>query len=307
MTICLLGLSEIFMTVSAQVLLQLGYSPITSKSDNVLLEAAHKALKVFGQSSYRDIVSQLRSKTGMSEIELIKNFNLFEDALKKSTGTVSAKIIVDSMKEELVKYTHLKTATHKIEEIIAKVEEYSVYDFLINLSSSEHILLLYKDPETIEFVLSDFFSKRTQAPFGLVSEHPAKIKDIRNITYEKLSGMDKKDIFEKEKRELLEKEKRETVKKLSAWINNMHSCNTSGFPTRFADQDCTWYIRNELGVEHMKMEYSFGQKPAQQLILLCAYDISKIPPNDIESLIKSHSYVIMENKHLVLYKAPPRS
>jgi uncharacterized coiled-coil protein SlyX len=32
----------------------------------------------------------------------------------------------------------LKTTTHKIEEVIAKVEEYSVYDFLINLSSSKH-------------------------------------------------------------------------------------------------------------------------------------------------------------------------
>lgn len=219
---------------SSQILLRLGYSPITSKADSVFLESTQKALKVFGPSSYKDLMTQLRSKTGMSEIELIKNFNLFEDALKKSTGTISAKIIVDSIKEELIKYTHLKTITHKTEEIIAKVEEYGVYDFLINQSSSEHILVLYKDRETIELLLSDFFSKRTQAPFGLVSEHPTKIKDIRNITYEKLSGMDKKDIFEKEKRELLEKEKRETVKKLSEWINNMHSCNTSSFPTRFA-------------------------------------------------------------------------
>lgn len=304
----LIRLSKDFLVImSAQILLQLGYSPITSKSDSVFLEATQKALKVFGQSSYRDIMAQLHSKTGMSEIELIKNFNTFEDALKKSTGTVSAKIIVDSIKDELIKYTHLKTSTHKIEEIVAKVEEYSVYDFLINLSSAEHILVLYKDPETIDLMLSDFFSKRTQAPFGLVSEHPPKIKDIRTITYEKLAGMDKKDIFDKEKRELLEKEKRETVKKLSEWVNNMHSCNTSSYPTRFADQDCTWYVRNELGAEHMKLESSFGQKPAQQMILLCAYDLSKIPPNEIEPLIKSHGYVILENKSLVLYKAHVRN
>jgi hypothetical protein len=293
--------------MSAQILLQLGYSPITAKSDNVFLEATQKALKVFGQSSYRDIMAQLRSKTGMSEIELIKNFTTFEDALKKSTGTVSAKIIVDSIKEELIKYTHLKTSTYKIEEVIAKVEEYSVYDFLINLSSAEHILVLYKDRETIELMLSDFFSKRTQAPFGLVSEHSTKIKDIRTITYEKLSGMDKKDIFEKEKRDLLEKERRETIKKLSEWVNNMHSCNTSGYPTRYADQDCTWYIRNELGDDHMKLESSFGQKPAQQIIIMCGYDLSKLPPNRIEPLIKSHGCVILENKHLVLYKAPMRN
>ena len=291
----------------SQILLQLGYSPITSKSDNVFLEATQKALKVFGPSSYKDLMAQLHSKTGMSEIELIKNFHLFEDALKKSTGTISAKIMVDGIKEELVKYTHLKTTTHKIDEIITKVEEYSVYDFIINLTSAEHILVLYKDKETIDLIMSDFFSKRNQAPFGLVSEFPTKIKDIRNITYEKLSGMDKKDIFEKDKKEILEKEKRETVKKLSNWINNMHSCNTSSLPTRFADQDCTWYTRNELGDEHLKMESSFGPKPYQKIILLCAYDISKIPDNRLESLIKSHGYVILENKHLVLYKSPTKN
>jgi hypothetical protein len=67
-------------------ILQLGYSTITAKSDNVFLEATHKALKVFGLSSYRNTMIQIRSKTGMSEIELIKNFNLFEDALKKING-----------------------------------------------------------------------------------------------------------------------------------------------------------------------------------------------------------------------------
>jgi len=292
---------------TSQVLLQLGYSQLTSKSDKVFLEAIQKALNVFGQSSYNDLMVQLRSKTGMSDVELIKNFNLFEDALKKSTGTVSAKIMIDLIKEELIKYTHLKTITHKTDEIIAKVEEFSVYDFLINGPSSEHILVLYKDQETIELILSDFFSKKTSTPFGLVSEHPTKIKDIRNITYDKLSGMDKKDIFEKDKTEILEREKRETVKKLSDWINNMHSCNTSSLPTRFADQDCTWYIRNQLGEEHLKMESSLGPKPYQQMILLCAYDISKIPPNDLESLIKSHGYVILQNEHLVLYKAPTKN
>ncbi len=83
---------------TSQVLLQLGYSQITSKSDKVFLEATQKALKVFGQSSYNDLMVKLRSKTGMSDIELIKNFNMFEDALKKSTGTVSSKIMIDLIK-----------------------------------------------------------------------------------------------------------------------------------------------------------------------------------------------------------------
>jgi hypothetical protein len=276
---------------SSHVLLTLGYSPIASKSDKVLLESTQKVLKTFGQSSYRDLIDKLHAKTGMSENELIKNFHLFEDALKQSTGTVSAKIMIDMIKEEVIKYTHLKTINHKIEEIIKKVEEYGVYDFIINTSSFEHILVLYKDQETINLILSDFFSKKTQAPFGLISEHPTKIKDIRNITYDKLA----------------EKDKNGAVKKLLAWVTDMHSCNTSAFPTKVASEDCTWYIRNNLGAEHLRLESSLGPKPYQKMIILCAYNISKISPDDLESLIKSHSYVILQDDSIVLYRAPVKN
>lgn len=276
---------------ASHVLLSLGYSPIESKSSKIVLEATQKVLKTFGQSSYRDLIDQLHSKTGMSETELIKNFHLFEDALKKSTGTVSAKIMIDMIKKELIKYTHLKTINHKIDEIIEKVEEFGVYDFIINTSSFEHVLVLYKDRETIDFILSDFFSKKTQAPFGLISEYPTKIKDIRNITYDQLA----------------EKDKNGAVKKLFEWVTNMHSCNTSTFPTKVASEDCTWYIRNNLGEEHLKMETSVGAKPYQKMIILCAYDISKISPDDLESLVKNHSCVILQNNSIVLYRAPVKN
>jgi len=303
---------------SIHILLRLGYTRVPTKSDKIFHESIQKAFKVFGQSSYSDFMQQITSKTGMSETELIKNFHLFEDALKKLTGSVSAKIMMDVIKEELIKYTHLKSTAHKTDEIISKVNEYGVYDFLINTPSAEHILVLYKHVETIDLVLSDFFSKRTQAPFGLVSEFPTKIKDIRNITYEVLSGLYQKDMLPisdtfkirsgpdmiKKTPSKIEMDMKKTVQKLSDWINNMHSCNISGYLTRFADHDGTWYIRNDLGAEHLKLESSFGVKPYQQIILLCAYDVSKIPSDDLRSLIKSHGYVIVENKSLELYRAP---
>lgn len=271
-----------------QVMLSLGYTPVISKSDDVLLYATQKVLKTFGQSSYHDLLEKLRLKTGMSETELIKNFYLFEDALKKSTGTISAKIMIDMIKEELIKYTHLKTINHKIDEIIEKVEEFGVYDFVIEAPSFEHILVLYKDQETIDLILYDFFSKRTQAPFALISENPTKIKDIRNITYDQLA----------------DKDRAGTVKKTIDWVMNVHSCNTSTFPTKIASEDCTWYIRNNLETERLKAESSFGVGPVNGMTILCGYNISKITPTELESLVKSHSSVILQDKSLILYKAP---
>lgn len=274
----------------SQVLLSLGYVPSVSNSNNILFDAVQKALKTFGQSSYRDLIEQLHSKTGMSEIELIKNFNLFEDALKKSTGTISAKIMMDMIKEELIKHTHLKTIDHNIDEIIEKVEEFGVYNFIIDTPSFEHILVLYKDQEIIDHILSNFFSKRTQAPYGLISETPTKIKDIRNVTYDQLS----------------DKDKTSAIKKTLDWVMNVHSCNTSLFPTRIAGEDCSWYVRNNLGIEYLKMESSFGTTSANKMTLLCGYNISKITPSELESLVKSHSSVILQNKSLVLYMRPQK-
>ena len=174
----------------------------------------------------------------------------------------------------------------------------------------------------MDFIVSDFFSKRTSAPFGLVSEFRTKIKDIRNITYDVLSGQDKTDvvplpntfkirsgpdIIPKSAYDETEREKKRTIKKLSDWIHNMHACNISGFPTRFADYDCTWYIRNEFGAEHLHLESSFGVKPYQQIIFICGYDISKIPTHDLTSLIKCHGYVILENESIELYQAPVKN
>jgi hypothetical protein len=87
----------------------------------------------------------------------------------------------------------------------------------------------------------------------------------------------------------------------------MHACNLSGFPTRFVDYDCTWYIRNEIGSEHLQLESSFGVKPYQQIIFICGYDLSKIPNHDFTSLIKCHGYVILENESIELYKAPVKN
>lgn len=307
---------------SLDILLRLGYTRIAPKSDKIYHDAIKKGLEVFGQTSYEDLMAEICSKTGMTEIELIKNIHMFEEALKKLTGTVSAKIMMDVIKEELIKYTHLKTITPKIDQIIAKVEEYDVYDFIINTPFTAHILVLYKNQDTMDFITSDFFSKRTSAPFGLVSEFRTKIKDIRNMTYDVLSGQDKVDVVPipntfkirsgpdvnvKSESAEIERDKKRTMKKLSDWIQNMHACNISGFPTRLADQDCTWYISNELGAEHLHLESSFGVKPYQQIIFLCGYDLLKIQTHDLTSLIKYHGYVILENESIELYQAPVKN
>ncbi|MDE1769429.1 MAG: hypothetical protein KGI28_02595 [Thaumarchaeota archaeon] len=266
----------------------LGYYPITTKGDKVILDATLKTLKIFGQSSYAELLEKLRANSGMSEIELIKNFHLFEEALKKSTGQVSAKVMLDMIKEDLIRHTNLSTVNYKIDEIIEKVEESGVYDFIRTVSSFEHILVLYKNQDVIDRVLGDFFGKIALAPRGLVSKMPTAIKDIRNITYAKLS----------------EKGKEHVMKKLGEWIEDILLANVSQVPAKVADEDCTWYIRNGFGDAHLKLESSLGLVPNRKVTLLCAYDMSQIPPEQLESIIKTHGYVLVENSTMALYENP---
>lgn len=269
----------------------LGYYPISTKADKVILDATLKTLKMFGQSSYAELLDKLRTITGMSETELIKNFHLFEEALKKSTGQVSAKVMLDMIKEDLIRHTDLSTVNYKIDEIVEKVEESGVYDFIRTVSSYEHILVLYKNKDVIDRVLGNFFGKIALAPRGLVSTLPTTIKDIRNITYAKLT----------------EKGMVGIMKKLGEWVEDILLANVSSVPAKIADEDCTWYIRNGLGNEHLKLEASLGITPDRKVTLLCAYDISKIPPDQLESIIKTHGYVLVENSTMTLYASPSKN
>ena len=219
------------------ILKTLGYYPISTKADKVIFDATLKTLKIFGQSSYAELLDKIRATSGMSEIELIKNFHLFEEALKKSTGQVSAKVMLDMIKEDLIRHTNLSTVNYKIDEIIEKVEESGIYDFIRTVSSFEHILVLYKNKDVIDRVLDDFFGKMARAPHGLMSIQPTKIKDIRNITYSQLA----------------EKGMPNVMKRLTDWIEDIVLANVSEHPARIAGEDCTWFIRNGVGADQLKL------------------------------------------------------
>ena len=65
--------------------------------------------------------------------------------------------MLDMIKEDLIRHTNLSTVNYKIDEIIDKVEESGVYDFIRSVSSFEHILILYKDKSIIDRLLGVIF------------------------------------------------------------------------------------------------------------------------------------------------------
>ena len=58
------------------------------------------------------------------------------------------------------------------------------------------------------------------------------------------------------------------MKKLSDWIEDVLLANLSEMPARIADEDCTWYISNGLGAEHLKLESSIGTIPDRKMVIV---------------------------------------
>ena len=269
----------------SSLLNELGYSPLSTRYDELLSKSIQKVLSSIGTSSYKDLLEQIRSSTGMSEPEILSSAHLLESALKRTLGNVTGNIIIDMIKEELTRIANLNNISYSLDEILKKINENGIYKFVRDISSYEHILVLYKDREMILKILSDFFSNSPNCICALVSSKPTELKNVKNITYEKLS----------------ENGKLEAVNNLSDWIKRLFLENKT---IKIADEDCTWYLKNDLGMEHLKLEASLGSKPSRKIIALCAYDISKISESDMRSIIQSHGYVILHEIETVLYKLP---
>ncbi|MGI0082915.1 MAG: hypothetical protein ACREAG_06425 [Nitrosopumilaceae archaeon] len=72
-------------------------------------------------------------------------------------------------------------------------------------------------------------------------------------------------------------------------------------PTRIADEDVTWWIKNGFADEHLKLEKKLGKRLDDNMLILCAYNISNMNDKQIATVIEPHGLVILDDP-LSLYK-----
>ncbi len=61
---------------------ELGYVAVPSQADRILYDAARRAIERFGQSASKAILDHMCSIDGLSEEELLTNFDLLEKSLQ---------------------------------------------------------------------------------------------------------------------------------------------------------------------------------------------------------------------------------
>lgn len=288
-------------TKCLNILDELGYLPITSKVDEILYDSVEKAFKVIGKVAYNALLDRACSIHGLSERELLTNYDLLEKSLYDIFGKVSF-ILLRALKKEILIHavimnsrltvSDISNPSTTIGDILERIREVEVFEFVSKILSHEHILFLYENKKSNDNILSEFFiiSGNDNAPKGLLSVIPADNLNLisSNVLYDELG--------------LRVQNKHEALEKLSDWMVNLHSSNKSDFATRIAFEDGTWWLRNGLADDYIRFEESLGKHIQNNLSILCGYDISSFNELYIEAIIASHIYVIL-GEPMIIYKA----
>ena len=293
------------------ILDELRYLPTVYLSDRALHDSIKDSLESIVKSSSKVLLHRMCSLYGLSENELLTNYDLFERSLYMILGKAGQPII-GRIKADMLRYAVMNgseiTATDILDPkltvsyVLKDIQDSETFAFVRNVPSCQHIAFLYTNEFAKNKILSEFFHPQIAEdpeapPLGLISiKTPEKIGvDIFNISYDKLLNETSKDIAKK---------------RLAAWIGHVHSFNKSQcIPTRIAEEDATLWLKNGFSPdEDLQLEQMFSTYTCDNnMSILCAFDISKIAKSDINSLMKSiisaHDCVILDEPPVVYTRA----
>lgn len=188
---------------------ELGYFPVNSKVNKVLIASIKACLEKLGKSYSDALLYNMCSLSGLTENELLTNFELFEDSLYRTVGKAANSILHDIKKKILIHAVILNPSltvgnildpTLTINDVLRGINEAETLGFMRDnslLSPRAHIILLYKSEKIKDKILSAFFdinnvtkcncasSHQHHLPFLLLSEKATKLMSpISNIVYE---------------------------------------------------------------------------------------------------------------------------
>jgi hypothetical protein len=261
------------------VLDELRYFPQVYLSDRALHDSIKHSLETICKSFSKVLLDKMCSVYGLSENELLTNYDLFERSLYRILGR-TGQPIAGHIKAEMLKYAVMNgseiTATDILDPnltvsyVLKDIHDTEIYAFVRNVPPCQHIAFLYTNEFDKNKVLSEFFHPRTgedheAPPLGLISTKRTKKNNVPfNISYD----------------ELMNETSNDTAKeRLAAWIGHVHSFNKSQLlPTRIAEEDATSWLKNGFSAdEDLQIEHMFSTLTCdKKMSILCAFDISKI-------------------------------
>jgi hypothetical protein len=230
-----MGTTRYTTTRVLNILDHLGYIPITSNYSQLLYTSIKKALeKNFDQQFAAVLVEKLCSMTGLTEKELLTNYDLFEKSLYSLRDSKKfLDIVVHWVKVELLTEAVLKDSNITVEQILdpkltindilLHISGEQVYEFIRTLPAHKHIAFFYSSEESRDKALRAFFDPVTTkgAPTSLISLKPV----IKDATYSKNLNLNSNMLYTQIFSSL---DKSEIKNRLFDWIYSVHSSSSLG-------------------------------------------------------------------------------
>lgn len=249
---------------------QLGYSPIITKNEEVVLDSLSNTLEVLGKKNSKSFLKYACSFYGITEAQLLLNYNL----IRKSLYDVfegGANIILRYFRNELLKNLFEMPHVNNMptEQIIKELYKRSLNEFINHNHAHDHIALLYQHEQIKKHIVLDFLSAipNIGSPKGIMTTKPT---DMEPITHNLLYS------------ELLVADKSKAMDKASEWVNKIHSQNKSKTnPTIITGEFANWFLKNNLTDEFLSLETNLGAHINENMLVLCPYCVSDMVDEDL--------------------------
>lgn len=272
----------------SNVLDELGYFPLSSKAEAILYDAAKKSIERLGGSASKALLDHICSINGLSEKELLTNYDLFEKSLYRVLRK-GAEVILHYLKRELLVHailidpnitiSDIRNPRLAVGDILKRIRVVEALEFVRKIPSHKHIAFLYRDENSKDDMLAAFFDTKItgKARKGLLSSNKP--------TNDELSFMSYKELLQEPPREY-----EVVAKRLADWIAKLNSSNKSQQQNnadiatlRIATEDAMWWVRNGFTGYYMGFEKSMGRYLQDSVSVLCGYNISNVSNESIDS------------------------
>jgi hypothetical protein len=183
---------------------------------------------------------------------------------------------------DVLNFSPLTSKAERINQMLSEIHEAEMLESRVrNIPKNEHAIFLWEDETFLDVVLSEFFDPRAtgDAPKGLFSVRPSTFESVNNLVQEDVSGLDRY----------------AAIRKIRAWMAEVHSSNQTNLPTRIAVEDYSWLLQDGFAKGLASLEQSIGRRVNQNMTILCGYNASKLTElKTLETMISFHGYAILD-------------
>ena len=163
-----------------------------------------------------------------------------------------------------------------------------VFEFVHKIKNKEHCIFLFENHLTRDSIVNEFLSpKISQKTITACFAHDmSKYECDKKITYD----------------QLLEEQKFIPNKMSRFLIDVLDESYENGIP-RIACEDTAWFSRKGIFEEHQEAGSNLDKKIIDNSTILCCYNMEDLNREEIQVVIKSRNYIILEKPFSLYVKS----